>query len=50
MMGVTIALLKEKGGTVGGGLVHPKGENSMAMSGLAHNNPLVGVGESFHLF
>ena len=26
----------------GGGLVHPEGENSMPMSGLGYENPLVG--------
>jgi len=37
----------ENGGTVGDGLVHPKDENSMAMSGLGCENPSVGVGEPF---
>jgi len=31
-------------------LVHPKGENSMAMSGLGCGNPSVGVGEPFFFF
>ena len=38
---------RENGGTGGGGLVHPKGENSMAMCGLGCKNPAVGVGEPF---
>ena len=32
------------GGTGGGELVLPKGENSMGMSGLGCENPSVGVG------
>ena len=33
-----------KGGAGGGGWVHPKGANSMAMSGLSFEQPLVGAG------
>ena len=33
-----------KGGTRGGGWVHPKGADSMAMSKLACEKPLVGAG------
>jgi len=37
--------LGESSGTGGSGLVRPKGENSMAVSGLGCGNPAVGVGE-----
>ena len=33
-----------KGGVGGGGWVHPKGANSMAVSGLSFEQPLVGAG------
>ena len=33
--------ISRKGGTGGGGLVHPKGENSLAMSGLASIGPFL---------
>ena len=33
-----------KGGMVGGGWVHPKGENSMVVSGLGHKEPLAKAG------
>ena len=33
-----------KGGAGGGGWVHPKGANSMAMPGLSFEQPLVGAG------
>ena len=33
-----------KGGAGGGGWVHPKGANSMAVSGLSFKQPLVGAG------
>jgi len=33
--------MSRKGGTGRGKLVHPEGENSMAMSGLGCGNPLV---------
>jgi len=35
-----------KGGTGGGGWVHPKGVNSMATSGLGCRNDLVGTGRA----
>ena len=35
-----------KGGTGRGGWVHPKGVNSMAMSGLGYRNDLVGTGKA----
>ena len=31
--------MSRKGGTRGGGLVHPEGENNLAMSGLDCENP-----------
>ena len=33
-----------KGGTGGGGWVHPKGANIMAVYGLSYRNALVGTG------
>jgi len=36
--------MSRKGGTGGGGWVHPKGANSMAMSELACRKALVGTG------
>ena len=36
--------VSRKGGTGGGGWVHPKGANSMAISGFACEKPLVGAG------
>jgi len=36
--------MSRKGGTGGGGWVHPKGANSMTMSELACEKPLVGAG------
>ena len=33
-----------KGGAGGGGWVHPKGANSLAVSGLSFEQPLVGAG------
>ena len=38
--------LSRKGGTGGGGWVHPKGANSMAMSGLTCRMALVGTGRA----
>ena len=35
-----------KGGTGGGGWVHPKGANSMAVSGLCGGKVLVGTGKA----
>jgi len=35
-----------KGGTGGGGWVHPKGTNSMAVSGLIFRSNLVGTGRA----
>ena len=35
-----------KGGAGGGGWVHPKGANSMAMSGLRDRKVLVGTGRA----
>ena len=35
--------MSRKGGTGGGGLVHPESENSMAMYGLAVKIPLLGL-------
>ena len=35
--------MSRKGGTGGGGWVHPKGANSMAVSGLVSRNNLVGT-------
>ena len=35
-----------KGGTRGGGWVHPEGANSMAMSGLRDRKVLVGTGRA----
>ena len=37
--------VSRKGGTGGGGWVHLKGANSMAMSGFGHEKPLVGARE-----
>ena len=36
--------MSRKGGTGGGGWVHPQGANSMATSGLGWRNALVGTG------
>ena len=36
--------VSRKGGTWGGGWVHPKAANSMAVSGLSFENTLVGTG------
>ena len=33
--------MSKKGGTGGGGLIHSKGENSMALSGLGCESPSV---------
>ena len=38
--------VSRKGGTGGGGWVHPKGANSMATSGLISTNDLVGTGRA----
>ena len=38
--------VSRKGGTGGGGWVHPKGENSMATSGLIFRSDLVGTGRA----
>jgi len=38
--------VSRKGGRGGGGWVHPKGANSMAMSGLISRNNLVGTGRA----
>jgi len=38
-----------KGGTGGRGWVHPKGENSMAASGLAFRSDLVGTGRAISI-
>ena len=35
---------KRKGGTGGGGWVHPNGVNSMAVSELRFRNAIVGIG------
>jgi len=41
--------VSRKGRTGGGGWVHPKGANSMAMSGLGCEGHLVGAGWTFFL-
>ena len=38
--------LSRKGGTGGGGWVHPKGANSMTASGLIFRSDLVGTGRA----
>ena len=38
--------MSRKGGTGGGGCVHPKGANSMAASGLIFRSNLVGAGRA----
>ena len=38
--------VSRKGGTGGGGWVHPKGANSMAASGLVLRSDLVGTGRA----
>ena len=38
--------VNKKARTVGGGWVHPKGANSMAMSGLVFRSDLVGTGRA----
>jgi len=38
--------MSRKGGTGGGGWVHPKGANSMAVSGLVFRSDLVGTGRA----
>ena len=41
--------VSRKGGTGGGGWVHPKGANSMAASGLVFRSDLVGTGRAFSI-
>ena len=41
--------VSRKGGTGGGGWVHPKGENSMAVSGLVLRSDLVGTGRAISI-
>jgi len=42
--------VRKKGGTGGGEWVHPKGANSMAVSGLVSINDLVGTGRAISVF
>ena len=49
MMSLSLGLrfcMSRKGGTGGGGWVHSKGANSMAMSGLVLRSDLVGTGRA----
>jgi len=39
--------VSRKGGTGGGGLVYPKGENNMTVSGFGYENPSLGPFLSF---
>ena len=41
--------MSRKGGTGGGGWVHPKGANSMAVSGLILRSDLVGTGRAIFI-
>ena len=41
--------VSRKGGTGGGGWVHPKGVNSMAASGLIFRSDLVGTGRAISI-
>jgi len=41
--------MSRKGGTGGGGWVHPKGPNSMAASGLVFKSDLVGTGRAISI-
>ena len=41
--------MSRKGGTGGGGWVHPKGANSMAASGLVFRSDLVGTGRAISI-
>ena len=41
--------VSRKGGTGGGEWVHPKGANSMAMSGLVFRSDLVGTGRAISI-
>ena len=41
--------MSRKGGTGGGGWVHPKGANSMAASGLVFRSDLVGTGRVIYI-
>jgi len=41
--------VSRKGGTGGGGWVHPKGANSMAASGLVFKSDLVGTGRAISI-
>ena len=41
--------MSRKGGTGGGGWVHPKGANSMATSGLVFRSDLVGTGRAISI-
>ena len=41
--------VSRKGGTGGGGWVHPKGANSMAASGLVLRSDLVGTGRAISI-
>jgi len=42
--------MSRKGGTGGGGWVHPKGAKSMAASGLVLRSDLVGTGRAISIF
>ena len=44
---MSLGFVSRKGGTGGGGLVYPKGENSMAVSGFGCENPSLGPFLSF---
>ena len=41
--------MSRKGGTGGGGWVHPKGANSMAASGFVFRSDLVGTGRAISI-
>ena len=41
--------VSRKGGTGGGGWVHPKGANSMVASGLVFRSDLVGTGRAISI-
>jgi len=41
--------VSRKGGTGGGGWVHPKGANSMAAPGLVFRSDLVGIGRAISI-
>ena len=46
---MSLPCVNRKGGTAGGGWVHPKGANGMAASGLVFRSDLVGTGRAISI-